>query len=552
MARTFSTCFLAQPRHALQSSRFSTSFKQLQPTGTGSTTTTSELPRTIASLLGNTEPSIGNAKSAQQPAKNDIIAISGWIRSLRKMGMVAFAHVSDGSTSTPLQVVLSKSQAIGLTTGTSVEVTGLWKPSLPGTKQKNEVQAQVVRVLGGADPETYPLQKKYQSPEFLRSLPHLRPRIPFASTLLRVRSATSSSLTRFFEQREFVQVYPPIITSSDCEGGGETFTVGVGSSLPPSATEGEPATTATPAPTPSSTAPSHFFKSPKYLTVSSQLHLEALAAALPRVWTLSPTFRAEKSDTNRHLSEFYMLEVEVSFIETLDPLLDLIEDMIKSVVGELRNSAPGRELLALASTPSGKGSDQGKGDTASPPIDLEARWDVLSPSLSRWTRITYTTAIELLTAAQSAGKTTFAFPPTWGSGLQSEHEKYLAQHFNGPVFVTNYPRSIKPFYMLRVPGEETVACFDLLLPGVGELIGGSLREHEYERLLEGMREHGLLPEGGSVDDAGLKWYTELRKWGSVPHGGFGLGMDRLLVYLAGLENVRESSTFPRWVGRCDC
>lgn len=252
-----------------------------------------------------------------------------------------------------------------------------------------------------------------------------------------------------------------------------------------------------------------------------------------------------------------MLEAEVSFIENLDPLLDLTEDMIKHVVTNLRSSLLGKELLSLTEGSSSSSTTPGDQSTS----DLPARWDALlgpvdPTTLKRWTRITYTDAIAVLQDVQKNSGITFNFPPEWGAGLQSEHEKFLAQHFSGPVFVTDYPRGIKPFYMLSnessVPGRETVACFDLLLPGVGEIIGGSLREHRYEKLLENMKQHGLIPEGGSVDEAGLKWYAELRKWGSVPHGGFGLGMDRLLVYLTGLENVRESSAFPRWAGRCDC
>lgn len=279
-----------------------------------------------------------------------------------------------------------------------------------------------------------------------------------------------------------------------------------------------------------------FFRTPKYLTVSTQLHLEALAAAMPRVWTLSPTFRAERSNTSRHLSEFYMLEAEVSFIEKLDPLLDLVEDLIRHLACKLSGSTVGHELLSQSGT-------------AQP--ELEARWGALLRP-GRWKRLTYSAAIEELQAAARQGRVSFEFPTAWGASLQSEHEKYLASVHDGPVFVTDYPRGIKPFYMLASPSPsaegQTVACFDLLFPAVGELAGGSLREHRYDELVQSMTSHGLL---GDEQDAGLQWYTELRKWGSVPHGGFGMGMDRLLCYLTGADNIREVVAFPRWVGRCD-
>lgn len=353
----------------------------------------------------------------------------------------------------------------------------------------------------------------------------MRSRIPANANLLQLRSYIISRLTNFFSAREFVQCHPPIITSSDCEGAGEVFTV---SST--AAAVGQAETT-------------HFFRNPKYLTVSTQLHLEALAAALPRVWTLSPTFRAEKSDTARHLNEFYMLEVEASFIESLDPLLAFVEDMTKDLVLGISSSRIGAETLAAA------------GEKAS---EIEQRWKGLLEN--EWLRMTYTEAIEILQSAVNRNEVKFVFPPRWGAGLQAEHEKFLAQTLGGngkggPIFVTNYPRKLKPFYMLPSPGEteegkETVACFDLLLPAIGELIGGSLREHRYDQLVASMKASGL--SSGEDDLGDLRWYAELRQWGSAEHGGFGMGFDRLLCYLSCVENIREVVTFPRWVGRCDC
>ncbi|KAA8913613.1 hypothetical protein FN846DRAFT_77850 [Sphaerosporella brunnea] len=499
---------ISRPARGIVSrSRFSTLSSAAPPQATDATQQTRQsvhLPRTIASLL---HPAQGGQPDAEH------VTIHGWIKSIRRMGRISFAHIIDGTTSFPLQAILSKSQAAGLSTGSSVRIAGTWKASLAGTAQQSELLAEDVSLLGEADPTTYPLQKKFQSYEYLRTLPHLRPKIPFNTAVLRLRSYISQNLTSFFAKNEFVQCYPPIITSSDCEGAGEVFTV--------SSNEKD--------------SKGHFFKSPKYLTVSTQLHLEALAAAVPRVWTLSPTFRAEKSDTHRHLSEFYMLEAELSFVETLDPLLDLIEDMIRQLVSGLASSRVGNEILSLS------------GDLKP---QLEARWEGLMQP-GRWKRLAYSSAVEDLQAAVDKGEK-FQFLPEWGANLQSEHEKYLAGLYNGPVFVTDYPREIKPFYMLPTPGDDrTVACFDLLFPAVGELIGGSLREHRYEELIRSMKSHGLILAGDDSEHAGLSWYTDLRKWGTAPHGGFGMGLDRLLCYLTGVENIREVVAFPRWVGRCD-
>lgn len=308
-----------------------------------------------------------------------------------------------------------------------------------------------------------------------------------------------------------MQCHPPVITSSDCEGAGETFTI---------------------------TQPEGFFRTPKYLTVSSQLHLEALSAAVPRVWALSPTFRAEKSDTARHLSEFYMLEAEVAFIDSLEPLMSFVEDVVKMLTETLVNPHSGDETLSAA------------GDKAE---EIQVRWNGLLRDA--WPRITYTEAISALQSAASDNRAEFNFPPIWGAALQAEHERFLAQTlFNGPVFVTDYPKKLKAFYMLpstaTVPEGETVSCFDLLFPTVAEVAGGSLREHRYDELLAEMKHRGMAFDG--EDESSLNWYLELRKWGGVKHGGFGLGFDRLVCYLAGVENIREAVAFPRWAGRCDC
>ena len=333
-----------------------------------------------------------------------------------------------------------------------------------------------------------------------------------------------------------MQTHTPIITSSDCEGAGEVFHVRTAHRGAASQEDD-----------------GSFFKSPKYLTVSSQLHLEALAQSVGKVWTLSPTFRAEKSDTARHLSEFYMLEAEMSFIDRMDDVMDLVTDMIRDTTLFLGYSGVGEELKH------GKRSGDEEGDTSKRAEELELRWSGIG---AKWPRITYTDAISLLLSSPEK----FEHDPKWGSGLQAEHERYIAKTVGtssqgySPVFVTHYPRAIKPFYMLSSPSadRETVECFDLLVPEACEIVGGSMREHRLPQLLEAMRLNSMLPPGSEelsdedLERSGLKWYIDLRRWGSVPHGGFGLGFDRLLGYLAGVQNIREMVTFPRWVGRCDC
>lgn len=348
--------------------------------------------------------------------------------------------------------------------------------------------------------------------------------------MLRFRSQSIAELTKFFADREFTQTHPPIITSSDCEGAGEAFSV-------ETAEKGRV----------TEDSDGSFFKSAKYLTVSSQLHLEALAQSVGKVWTLSPTFRAEKSETARHLSEFYMLEAEVNFIEQMEGVMSLVEDMLRHMTQELYKARVGQELLH------GKRSGDQEGDAATRSGKLERRWHGIMGG--PWPRIPYSEAISLLESQSQR----FEHAPRWGSGLQAEHERYVASAVGGgkPVFVTNYPKAIKPFYMLESPVSETrqtVDCFDLLVPEVCEIAGGSMREHRLQQLLSNMRQLGIIsPNPSSEEDLGsLKWYVDLRRWGSVPHGGFGLGFDRLLGYLSGVSNIKEVVTFPRWVGRCDC
>ncbi|KAK6609132.1 asparaginyl-trna synthetase [Botrytis cinerea] len=423
---------------------------------------------------------------------------------------ISFASIGDGSSVQPLQALLTPQQAERLSTGTAVRLTGYWKPSPNQKAQSNELHVLEVNVLGAADPATFPLQNKYHTPEYLRTIPHLRTRTPFNSALLRFRSQSIASLTQFFTEQDYVQTHPPIITSSDCEGAGEVFEVGSAHKGPVGkADDGT------------------FFRSPKYLTVSSQLHLEALAQSVGRVWALSPTFRAEKSDTPRHLSEFYMLEAECSFVEKMDEVMDLVENMLRHLTTNLYSTQVGREILE-----SKRSGDEEK-DTINRRHELTRRWE----------------AIEEL---ENSGQT-FEYPPVWGSGLQAEHERYIANKvgLGSPVFVTDYPKKYQTilyatFRKLACRGTlETVQCFDLLVPEACEIVGGSMREYRLPELISAMRANGMVRGDAGEEELGsLKWYTELRRWGSVPHGGFGLGFDRLLGYLSGVQNIREIVAFP--------
>ncbi|KAM4064568.1 tRNA synthetases class II (D, K and n) domain-containing protein [Hirsutella rhossiliensis] len=522
-------------------------------------------------IPGESHPSIKTVADlrAWSPQANvPDVEVCGWVRSVRKSSGVRFVDITDGSSMRPVQAVVDKKQSSDLRLGAAVRLRGTWynAKNLPGSEANvsnapssepgeptshasnnhavppdpetsqpmHELQVNHVEVLASSDPETYPIQNKYQTPESLRAVTHLRSRTPVNATLLRLRSDAMAALTRFFSQEKFQQTHPPIITSSDCEGAGEAFAVGAGGRA-------------------------DFFRDPKYLTVSTQLHLEALAQALGNVWTLSPTFRAEKSDTSRHLSEFYMLEAEMSFVQDMNQVMDLVQSMMAFLAGELKQLDAAKEL------------DKNRLDSRDPaenlaladlvdPEELGRRWrGLLLPR--KWPRITYTEAVERLQPA--AGQ--FEHEPIWGRGLQSEHEKYLAEQIGYdkaedayvPVFVTHFPQEIKAFYMIRSDSRpshgETVDCFDLLVPSLGELAGGSMREHRLSQLEDNMRLQGLpVPSRRKATGNDMTWYLDLRRWGCPPHGGFGLGFDRLLSYLTGVPNVRDVVPFPRHFGRCDC
>ncbi|KAJ2092120.1 asparaginyl-tRNA synthetase [Coemansia sp. RSA 986] len=431
------------------------------------------------------------------------VTVSGWVRSVRVQKRLAFAEISDGSTLRGIQIIMDDPQmAAGLSTGCSVEIKGRLTES-PGREQSKEIQAIDVCIIGSADPETYPLQKKRHTMEFLREIGHIRPRSQTISAVTRLRDHTEMGLHKFFHDNEFVRIHTPTITTNDCEGGGETFQL---------ATPG----TENPA--------SDFFGKKVNLTVSGQLHLEVYSNAFKRVYNFNQAFRAEPSQTGRHLSEFWMVEAECAFVRKLEQLLSVEEQMIRSTTQYLLDNA-GNELDFFAQK-----------------HEALAKLVQRIVSSEPYVRITYTEAIDILQKADASQK--FVFKPQWGQGLQSEHERYLAtKHFDGPVFVTDYPAEIKPFYMLPNPGGKTVACMDLLVPGPCELLGGSLREHDFGRIKDKIKAFGI--EKGSLD-----WYTSLRRYGTTPHGGFGMGFERYIQMVTGLESIRDIIPFPRHSGRC--
>ncbi|KAL8775126.1 MAG: hypothetical protein Q9209_000605 [Squamulea sp. 1 TL-2023] len=508
--------------------------------------------------------------------ENVMIQVAGTVRTIRKQKNCAFLQIGDGSTVHSLQAVLNPDHAQGyetkndlssrtltdhiylnsLSTGAFVAVQGLWRPAPPGKEQSHELRAQEVITIGAADSEKYPIQKKFQTPEFLRTIPHLRLRLPLHALLARLRSESEFLLAQYFRDQGFLRVQAPVITSSDCEGAGEVFSLRTGAPISGERADAVP-------------EESCFFRRPKYLTVSSQLHLEAYMQEHHKVWTFSPTFRAEKSDTPRHVSEFWMLEVELR-TQSLEEIMELVEGMIMSLVQGLQRSSFIEELATVRRLRETSHIEDPTDDDGL----LLDRWMRLAEGA--WPRITYTQALHLLQDSARSGKSMFVHQPNWETGLQLEHERYLAATVGQgkPVFVTDYPQVTKPFYMLpsateridpdAVPG--TAACFDLLLPEVSEVVGGSLREHRLKELEASMQKfepeperrntsRRTAPEGLSVpmNSAGnMTWYLDLRRFGSVPHGGFGLGFDRLLCYLTGMRNIKDVITWPRFHGRCDC
>ena len=442
------------------------------------------------------------------------ITVGGWVRSIRDSKAFGFIVINDGTFFTPLQVVyhddMENFEEISkLNVGAAVVVTGTLVAT-PQAKQPFEIQAKTVTVEGASAPD-YPLQKKRHSFEYLRTIAHLRPRTNTFQAVFRVRSLTAYALHKFFQERGFVYVHTPIITGSDCEGAGEMFRVTtMDIENVPKTEDGAVDYT------------QDFFGKETSLTVSGQLNAETYAQAFGNVYTFGPTFRAENSNTTRHAAEFWMLEPEMAFADLEDDM-DLAEDMLKYVINYVMENAP--EEMNFFNSFVDKGL-----------IDR-----LTNVATSEFARITYTDAIEILKKHNDK----FEFKVSWGIDLQTEHERYLTEEvYKRPVFVTDYPKDIKAFYMKQNPDGKTVAAVDCLVPGIGEIIGGSQREDDYEKLATRMEELGMKTE-----DYGF--YMDLRKYGSTRHAGFGLGFERCIMYLTGMGNIRDVVPFPRTVNNCE-
>lgn len=456
-----------------------------------------------------------SVKEARDPGSvGKEVRIQGWVRTRRDSKQFSFVEINDGSCQSNLQVIADnslpnyESDVKSLGAGASVSIRGEIKES--GGKQATELLASELIVHGLADPQTYPLQKKRHSFEKLREWAHLRPRTNTFGGVMRVRNCISRSIHNFFQESGFLYINTPIITASDCEGAGAMFRV---TSMDPEQlprAEGKV------------DYAQDFFGKSTYLTVSGQLEAEIFACALGKVYTFGPTFRAENSNTSRHLAEFWMIEPEMAFYELTDNM-DLAERFLKRVFSDVLQDC--EEDMAFF--------NQWVDKTL-----LETLKEIIA---AEFVRLPYTEAVEILIKSGES----FEYPVEWGTDLQSEHERYLTeQHFNSPVILYDYPRSIKPFYMYCNEDGKTVRAMDVLVPKVGEIIGGSQREHRLDVLKGRMGEQGL-------DPAEYWWYTQLREYGTVPHAGFGLGLERLVQFVTGMGNIRDVIPCPRTPGNAD-
>ena len=446
--------------------------------------------------------------------KEGTLTVAGWVRTVRDSKTFGFIELNDGTFFKSLQIVFEEQldnfkEVAKLGVGSAIIVTGELVLT-PNQKQPFEIKATKIEVEGES-PSEYPLQKKRHSFEFLRQIAHLRPRTNTFGAVFRVRSLAAYAIHKFFQDRNFVYVHTPLITASDCEGAGEMFRVTtLDPSNPPKTKEGEV------------DFKEDFFGKMANLTVSGQLSAETYAMAFRDVYTFGPTFRAEKSNTPRHAAEFWMIEPEIAFADLQDDMR-LAEDMVKYVIRYVLEHAP--EEMAFFNQFIDKGI-------------LDRLNHVVN---SDFGRVTYTEAVKIL---ETCGKK-FEYPVFWGCDLQTEHERYLTEeHFKKPVFVTDYPKEIKAFYMRMNEDNKTVAAMDLLVPGIGELIGGSQREERLDILLERMSELGLNEED-------YWWYLDLRRFGGTRHAGFGLGFERLVMYLTGMSNIRDVIPFPRTTGSAE-
>ena len=452
-------------------------------------------------------------EALRSASERDSVYVQGWVRTRRDAKGFSFVEVNDGSCLSNIQIVVDASipDYAGIdriTTGAAIAVRGRMVAS-QGKGQKWEIAAESVELIGASE-QSYPLQKKHHTQEFLREIAHLRPRSNLFGCVFRIRSRLAYSIHRFFQERDFLHVHTPIITASDCEGAGELFRVTTLDSGAPSGggKTGRPE--------------DDFFARPTYLTVSGQLEVEILASAFSNVYTFGPTFRAENSNTSRHASEFWMIEPEMAFCD-LDGNMDLAEEFVKFLIRDtIENCAEDLALFA-------RFVDRGLMDRLRFVLERPFR------------RVTYAGAVETLQKSERD----FEFAPVYGTNLQSEHERYLTEeHFKCPVTVFNYPKEIKPFYMRVNDDGATVRAMDVLVPGIGEIVGGSQREERLSVLEENMDLHGIRKEE-------YWWYIELRKYGSVPHSGFGLGFERMLMFVTGVANIRDVIPFPRTPGNAE-
>jgi asparaginyl-tRNA synthetase len=451
------------------------------------------------------ETSIRQFLASTEPREN--VIARGWVRTRRDSKACTFIEINDGSCLRGLQVVADNSLPCAgsypkILTGASIRVTGDLVAS-PGGKQAFELLAKDVEIIGESD-AAYPLQKKGHTAEFLREIAHLRPRTNLLGSVFRVRSRMAHAIHTFFQERDFFCVHTPIITSSDCEGAGEMFRV---TTLPQGA---------------AAEAETDFFGRPAYLTVSGQLQGEVFACAMGKIYTFGPTFRAENSNTARHAAEFWMIEPEMAFCD-LEADMTLAEENVKYLLRALFDTC-GEEIEFFNKF-----------------VDKELITRLRHTLDSPFVRVTYTDAVDLLLKSGRA----FEYPVEWGHNLQSEHERFLAEeHFKSPVTVFNYPRSLKPFYMRQNDDGRTVAAMDLLVPGIGEIIGGSQREERLDRLETAMAAQGLGAEN-------YRWYADLRRYGTVPHSGYGLGFERFLMFATGVGNIRDVIPFARTPGHAE-
>ncbi|MCS6821940.1 MAG: asparagine--tRNA ligase [Microscillaceae bacterium] len=466
----------------------------------------------------------------QNPPLDTKVVVKGWVRNRRGNAYVTFISLNDGSTIHNLQIVaeaqdFAEQLIKQCTVGACLEVRG-WFVKSQGKEQPFEVKAQEILILGHADAEKYPIQPKPHSFEFLREQAHLRMRTTTFGAVFRVRHHLAFAIHKFFNDRGFFYLHSPIITASDAEGAGELFKVTtLNLENPPRTAEGK------------IDFKQDFFGKEANLTVSGQLEAELAALALGKVYTFGPTFRAENSNTTRHLAEFWMIEPEMAFYDIHDNM-NLAEEFLKYLIQYALTHCP--DDLAFLDKRYAEEENKKKKEERSEMGLLEKLNFVLE---HQFERLTYTEAIQILLDSPAHKKKKFQYEVAWGIDLQSEHERYLVEkYFKKPVILTNYPRKIKAFYMKQNEGEdvgkETVRAMDILFPGVGEIVGGSQREENYEKLLTRMKEVGINPEA-------MWWYLETRLFGTAPHSGFGLGFERLIQFVTGMNNIRDVIPFPR-------